>query len=426
MTNAATDRLLERARRVLPGIAQTYSKGPDQFVEGVYPVFLESGDGCRVRDREGREWIDYPLALGPIILGYNDPGVNAAVHAQVDRGPAFSLCNPLEVEVAERLVAMIPAAEAVRFLKTGSEATTAAVRLARAYTGRERVAQCGYHGWHDWCIGHSSRNAGIPSSSRALTHQWVYNDIRSLERILDDHPGEVAAIVMEPIGVEDPVVGFLEAVRDLAHRHRSVLIYDEIITGFRVAPGGAQEYFGVTPDLAAFGKGIANGYPLAAVVGRADIMELIATTTFISSTFGGDAVSLAAASATLARIQGGGVCEHLWHEGGRLQSAFNMLAARNELPVRMVGLAPRRVLQFDADIDIDANLLKGAIWQECLDRGILMGNANFISAAHDANAVDATIAAFDGALGVVGDAYHRGEVAHMLRGTPPGEVFRRP
>ncbi len=422
----ASETLLERARKILPGVAQTYSKGPDQFVEGLYPVFLESGDGCRVRDREGREWIDYPLALGPIILGYNDPAVNAAVHAQVDRGPVFSLCNPLEVEVGERLVAMIPAAEGVRFLKTGSEATTAAVRLARAFTARDRIAQCGYHGWHDWCIGDSPRNAGIPSASRALTHQWAYNDLVSLERIFSDHPEQVAAVVMEPIGVEDPVDGFLESVRDLAHRHGALLIFDEIITGFRLAPGGAQEYFGVTPDLAAFGKGIANGYPLAALVGRADIMEQIATTTFISSTFGGDAVSLAAAAATLDRIQGGGVCEHLWREGGRLQNAFNLFAARDELPVRMVGLAPRRVLKFDGDIDIDANLLKGAIWQECLDRGILMGNANFISAAHDTGAVDTTIAAFDEALAVVGDAYHRGEVAQMLRGTAPGEVFRRP
>jgi len=422
----ATDTLLDRARRVLPGVAQTYSKGPDQFVEGVYPIFLESGDGCRVRDRDGQEWIDYPMALGPIILGYNDPGVNAAVHAQVDRGPVFSLCNALEVEVAELLATMIPCAERVRFLKTGSEATTAAVRLARAFTGREHIAQCGYHGWHDWCIGHSPRNAGVPASSQALTHEWAYNDLDSLARIFDEHAGEVAAVVMEPIGVEDPADGFLESVRDLAHRHDALVIFDEIITGFRLAPGGAQEYFGVTPDLAAFGKGIANGYPLAAVVGRADIMEQIATTTFISSTFGGDAISLAAASATLARIQRGGVCEHLWREGGRLQSAFNSFAARDELPVRMVGLAPRRVLQFDRDIDIDANLLKGAIWQECLARGILLGNANFVSAAHDAAAVDTTIAAFDEALAVVGDAYHRGNVAAMLRGKPPAEVFRRP
>lgn len=424
--NVTVETLRERAQQILPGIAQTYSKGPDQFVDGLYPVYLDSGDGCRVRDRDGHEWIDYPLALGPIILGYNDPAVNAAVHVQVDRGPVFSLCTALEVEVAELLVAMIPAAEGVRFLKTGSEATTACVRLARAFTGRDRLAQCGYHGWHDWCIGQSPRNAGVPISAQALTEQWTYNDISSLERIFDSHPGEVAAVVMEPVGVEEPAPGFLEAVLKLAHRHDALLIFDEIITGFRLAPGGAQEYFSVTPDLAAFGKGIANGYPLAAVVGRRDVMEQIATTTFISSTFGGDAISLAAALATLKRIHGGGVCEHLWREGGRLQSAFNTFAARDELPVRMVGLAPRRVLQFDADIDIDANLLKGAIWQECLDRGILMGNANFISAAHDAQAVDLTIAAFDEALAVVGDAYHRGGVAQMLRGKPPGEVFRRP
>jgi glutamate-1-semialdehyde aminotransferase len=424
--SVASETLLERGRRVLPGLAQTYSKGPDQFVEGVYPVFLVSGDGCRVRDDEGREFIDYPCALGPVILGYNDPDVNKAVHAQVDRGPAFSLCTPLEVEVAEMLVAMIPAADQVRFLKTGSEAMSATVRLARAFTGRDHIAQCGYHGWHDWCIGHSARNAGVPASTQALTHEWRYNDLASLERIFAEHPDEVAAVVMEPIGVEEPAAGFLAAVKDIAHRHGALLVFDEIITGFRLAPGGAQEYFKVTADLAAFGKAIANGYPLAAVVGRADVMQQIATTTFISSTFGGEAVSLAAAAATLRRIQGGGVCEHLWTQGARLQTAFNDLAARDEVPVRMVGLAPRRVLQFDAGIDVEPNLLKGAIWQECLDRGILLGNANFVSLAHDAAAVDLTIAAFDEAMAVVGDAYHRGRLPELLRGTAPGEVFRRP
>lgn len=424
--NSRTDALHERAKRILPGIAQTYSKAPDQFVEGLYPIFLESGDGCRVRDIEGSEWIDYPLALGPMILGYNDPEVNAAVHAQVDRGPVFSLCSPLEVEVAELLVEMVPAAEQVRFLKTGSEATTAAVRLARAFTGRDHIAQCGYHGWHDWCIGHTARNAGIPTAVQDLTHLWEYNDLRSLELVFADHPDAVAAVVMEPIGVAEPDAGFLEAVRDLAHRHGALLMFDEIITGFRLAPGGAQEYFGVTPDIATFGKAIANGYPLAAVVGRREIMQLVATTTFISSTFGGETVSLAAAAATLRRIQRGGVCEHLWLEGARVQTAFNGLSTREELPVKMVGLPPRRVLQFDTDTQAEANLLKGAIWQECLGRGILLGNANFISAAHNAAAVDMTIAAFDEAMAVVGDAYHQGRLAEMLRGAPPGEVFRRP
>jgi glutamate-1-semialdehyde-2,1-aminomutase len=417
--------LLERARRVLPGITQTYSKAPDQQVEGVYPVFLERGSGCRVWDIDGNVYIDYPCALGPVILGYADPGVDAAVIERVRNGPAFSLGHRLEVEVAEMLVEMVPGAEMVRFLKTGSEATTAAVRLARAATGREHVAMCGYHGWHDWAIGHTTRNAGVPVALRALTHQWTYNDIESLQAVFDAHPGEVAAVIMEPVGVESPLPGFLESVLSLAHEHGALLVFDEVITGFRLAPGGAQEYFGVTPDLAAFGKALANGYPLAAVAGRATVMEQIASTTFISSTFGGDTVALGASLATLQRIRAGGVIEHLWRQGGRLTEGFNALASEHEVPARMIGLAPRRVIVFETADGADANALKGLVWQECLDRGVLLGNANFVSLAHDDAAVDATLEAFDAALSVAGAALRHGEVSTRLRGRPPGEVFRR-
>jgi len=417
--------LLARARRVLPGITQTYSKAPDQHVEGVYPVFLERGDGCRVWDVDGNEYIDYPCALGPVVLGYHDREVDAAAHEQVSSGPCYSLGHPLEVEVAELIVEMVPGAEMVRFLKTGSEATTAAVRLARAATGREHVAMCGYHGWHDWAIGHTTRNAGIPQAVSALTHQWTYNDLASLQRVFDEQPGQVAAVIMEPVGVEPPAAGFLESVGELAHRHGSLLIFDEVITGFRLAPGGAQEYFGVTPDLSAFGKAIANGYPLAAVTGRAEVMEQIASTVFVSSTFGGDTVSLGAARATLQRIRGGGVIEHLWREGARLMDGFNALADEHGVPARMIGLAPRRIISFEPAGGADGNSLKGLFWQECLDRGVLLGNANFVSAAHDAAAVDATLEAFDGALRSVGDAVRASTVAQRLRGRPPGEVFRR-
>jgi len=417
--------LLARARRVLPGITQTYSKAPDQHVEGVYPVFLQRGDGCRVWDVDGNEYIDYPCALGPLVLGYHDRDVDAAAHEQVSAGPCYSLGHPLEVEVAELIVDMVPGAEMVRFLKTGSEATTAAVRLARAHTGREHVAMCGYHGWHDWCIGHTTRSAGIPQAVRGLTHQWNYNDVASLQRVFDEHPGQVAAVIMEPVGVEPPADGFLESVKELAHRNGALLIFDEVITGFRLAPGGAQEYFGVTPDLAAFGKAIANGYPLAAVSGSAEVMSQVATTVFISSTFGGDTVSLGASRATLQRIRGGGVVEHLWREGARLMESFNALADEHGVPARMVGLAPRRVITFQPAGGADANGLKGLVWQECLDRGVLLGNANFISAAHDAAAIDTTVEVFAAALASVGDAIRAGAVAQQLRGRPPGEVFRR-
>jgi glutamate-1-semialdehyde-2,1-aminomutase len=423
-TRTDTD-LLERARRVLPGITQTYSKAPDQHVEGVYPVFLERGEGCRVTDLDGNVYIDYPCALGPMILGYGDPEVDAAAAERVHAGTCFSLGHRLEVDVAEALVEMVPGAEMVRFLKTGSEATTAAVRLARAATGRDHVAMCGYHGWHDWCIGHTTRSAGVPIAVRELTHQWKYNDLDSLRAVFGAHPGEVAAVVMEPVGVEPPIPGFLEGVRALVDEHGAALIFDEVITGFRLAPGGAQEYFGVVPDLATFGKAMANGYPLAAVAGKAALMELIASTVFISSTFGGDTVSLAASLATLRRIRAGGVIEHLWRQGARVMEGFNALASEYEVPAQMIGLAPRRVIVFQPAGGADANGLKGLVWQECLDRGVLMGNANFISLAHDDEAVEATLAAFDGALAAVGQAVRHDEVAGRLRGRPPAEVFRR-
>jgi glutamate-1-semialdehyde-2,1-aminomutase len=417
--------LLERARRVLPGITQTYSKAPDQHVEGVYPVFLERGDGCRVTDLDGNVYIDYPCALGPMILGYGDPDVDAAAAERVSAGTCFSLGHHLEVEVAEALVEMVPGAEMVRFLKTGSEATTAAVRLARAATGRDHVAMCGYHGWHDWCIGHTTRNAGVPRAVRDLTHQWTYNDLDSLRALFSANSGDIAAVVMEPVGVEPPAPGFLEGVRALCDEHGAVLIFDEVITGFRLAQGGAQEHFGVVADLAVFGKAMANGYPLAAVAGRAALMEQIASSVFISSTFGGDTVSLAASLATLRRIRAGGVIEHLWRQGARLIEGFNALASEHEVPARMIGLAPRRVITFAPAGGADANGLKGLVWQECLDRGVLLGNANFVSLAHDDAAIEATLTAFDGALAAVGTAVRHGEVAARLRGRPPAEVFRR-
>ncbi|MGH7722070.1 MAG: aminotransferase class III-fold pyridoxal phosphate-dependent enzyme, partial [Candidatus Dormibacteria bacterium] len=229
-TTATDGGLLERARRVLPGVTQTYSKAPDQQVEGVFPVFLERGEGCRVWDVAGNVYIDYPCALGPMVLGYGDAEVDRAVSDRVLAGPCFSLGHPLEVEVAELLVEMVPGAEMVRFLKTGSEATTAAVRLARAATGREHVAMCGYHGWHDWAIGHTTRSAGVPGAVRGLTHQWSYNDLDSLRAVLAEHRDEVAAVIMEPVGVEAPAPGFLEGVRGLADEHRALLIFDEVIT----------------------------------------------------------------------------------------------------------------------------------------------------------------------------------------------------
>ncbi|MGA8014974.1 MAG: aminotransferase class III-fold pyridoxal phosphate-dependent enzyme, partial [Candidatus Dormiibacterota bacterium] len=258
------------------------------------------------------------------------------------------------------------------------------------------------------------------------THPWTYNDIASLRGLFEKLPEQIAAVIMEPVGVEEPVPGFLESVRALAHSHGALLLFDEVITGFRFAPGGAQELFGVVPDLAAFGKGLANGYPLAAVVGRSEIMRLITSTAFISGTFAGDAVALAAAKATLEKVTREDVCRQLWQQGAAVRDGFNALATAHGVPASMVGLAPRRVLELRPESGLDALTLKGLIWQECLDRGVLLGNANFISLAHDGAAVDQTLTAFEGALSAVGRALSSGTVGTLLRGEPPCEVVRRP
>ena len=385
--------LLERARRVLPGITQTYSKAPDQQVEGVYPVFLERGSGCRVWDIDGNAYIDYPCALGPVILGYGDEAVDAAVMSASAEGRRSRSDIASKWRWPRCSSTQCPARRWSDF----SRPVRRQPPPRYAWHGRPPVAstsRCA--GITDGTTGRSvtaSRSAGVPFASRALTHQWTYNDLDSLRAVFSANPSEIAVVIMEPVGVEPPVPGFLETVLALAHEHGALLVFDEVITGFRLAPGGAQEYFGVIPDLAVFGKAMANGYPLAAVAGRAAVMEQIASTTFISSTFGGDTVALAAALATMRRIREGGVIEHLWRQGARLTEGFNALASEYEVPARMIGLAPRRVIVFEAVDHVDANSIKGLVWQECLDRGVLLGNANFVSLAHDDGAVDATLEA---------------------------------
>src|SRR5437016_1080385 len=250
-----------RASKVIPSCTQTFSKGHTQFVQGVAPIFLERGRGSHVWDVDGNEYIDYVMALCPIVLGYDDPDVVAAVQRQLADGVTFSLAHPLEVEVAEALAKIVPCAEMVRFGKNGSDATSGSVRAARAYTGRDVIACCGYHGWQDWYIGTTTRRRGVPEAVCELTRTFTYNDLGSLERIFAEHRGRVAAVILEPVGVVEPEREFLQRVASVTHANGAVLIFDEIVTGFRLALGGAQERFGVTPDLAFLGQAMAIGYP---------------------------------------------------------------------------------------------------------------------------------------------------------------------
>ena len=416
---------LARARQVVPGCAQTLSKGPSMFVEGAYPVFLERGRGCRVWDVDGHEYIDYILGLASITLGYAYPPVVEAVARQLEQGSIFSLPHPLEVEVSERLREVIPCAEMVRFLKTGSEADAAAVRVARAATGRDMVLFAGYHGWHEWHAVTTPRSKGIPKDFSRLIAPFDYNDLGSLERALDEHHGRVAAVIMEPVLLDAPRPGFLEGVKAAAHRHGALLIFDEIISGFRWAVGGAQEYFGVVPDLATFGKGMANGLPLSAVVGRADLMREFEEI-FVSSTFGGDTLALAACRATLDEYRRLPVIDHLWRMGRRFQEGFAAAAMRLGVPARSIGYPVHPKIVIDHRSAETQRLLMSLFLQETGRRGVIFHFAGFnISYSHAEADVDETVTACEEALRVVGAALEDGRIAERLEGKPYQEAFRR-
>jgi glutamate-1-semialdehyde aminotransferase len=416
---------LDRARRVVPGASQTLSKGPAMFVEGAYPVFLERGRGCRVWDVDGHEYVDYVLGLASVTLGYAYPAVVEAVARQLERGSIFSLPHPLEVEVAERLGQVIPCAEMARFLKTGSEADAAAVRVARAATGKDTVLVCGYHGWHDQFAVTTPRSKGIPKECGDLVSPFAYNALDSLEAALAEHHGRVAAVIMEPVLLDAPAPGFLEGVKAAAHRHGALLIFDEIVSGFRWARGGAQEYFGVVPDLAVFGKGMANGLPLAAVVGRADLMGEFEEV-FVSSTFGGDTLALAACLATLDEYGTRPVIEHLWRMGRRLQEGFAALASRLGVPARCSGYPVHPRIAIEHGSPETRRLLMSLFLQETARRGVIFHFAGFnVSFSHGDDDVDQTLEACEGALATVAAALSDGRVAERLEGKPYTEVFRR-
>lgn len=315
---AASHQWLKSALETVPTGSQTFSKAHIQFPDGHAPLFVDRAKGARFFDIDGNEFVDLAMALAAIGLGYCDPDVDAAIRDQLERGISFSLPTQLEAELSELIVEVVPSAEMVRFAKNGSDVTSAAVRLARAFTGRERVLACGYHGWHDWYIGTTTRDLGVPGSIRALTDWAPANDPDAVAAKLKEHPDEFAAIVVEPMQLDDPRVA-LSAIRTLADQSGAVLVFDEVVTGFRFALGGAQQLYDVTPDLTCLGKSMANGMPLSAVTGRRDIMRLM-DDIFFSGTFGGEALSLAASLATVRKIRDEGVIKHLWAMGGRLQT----------------------------------------------------------------------------------------------------------
>jgi glutamate-1-semialdehyde 2,1-aminomutase len=379
----------------VPGFTSTASKRPDAMfgaAAGDVPERFARSAGCRVWDPAGREYVDYVMALGAVGLGYAHPAVTRAAVEAVAGGVVGPLPPVLEAELADRLAARIPWLERLRFFKTGAEAVAAGVRLARVATGRDLVLGCGYHGWHDWSQGEAV--AGVPAAMRALFRELPFNDAPALRAAVREHGPRLAAVVVEPVIVAEPSREWLTTLRAETTRAGAVLIFDEIKTAFRLAIGGAAERYGVRPDLVALGKAMANGFPLAALGGRADLMEG-ATRTWISSTLATESVSLAAAAATLEVYERERVCEHLHRVGTRLLHGLQRIQrAAPHVATGVGGIAEMCFLHFARD---DASR---AVAIACARAGVLFKRTayNFVSLAHDEAIVDRTLDIIEAAV----------------------------
>lgn len=405
--------MLERAEQHIPLGAQTFSKSRKTFPPGIAPLFATRASAGRIWDADDNEYVDLVSALASVNLGYADPEINAAVARQLQLGTTISLSHPLEAEVAELIVDLVPSAEAVRFGKNGSDATTAAIRVARGHTGRDHVIVCGYHGWQDWFIGSMpTRNLGVPEAFGALIHSVPFNDLDAVETQLKANP--TAAIILEVMTTTWPAEGYLEGLRKLADEHGAVLVFDEMVTGFRFSPGGAQEYFGVTPDLSTFGKGIANGYPLSAIAGRADLMKVLETA-FFSGTFGGELLSLTASKVVLERIKNTDVIAQLARTGETLRDAVEAEISRAGAGylLSLSGHPAWVFTMWNADAR-DVDHLKYLFMQEMCARGVLMIATHNVTAAHDEADVRQVVAAYREVLPILVEAEARGDAASRL------------
>lgn len=427
MTFEKSNEHLARAKKVIPLASQTFSKCYTQLSVGAAPLFLDRGAGGHVWDIDGNEYIDQVLSLAPIVLGYQYPAVEEAVAKQMKKGGILSLPGVLETEVAERICEVVPCAEMVRYGKNGSDVTAGAIRVARAYTGRDMVACAGYHGWQDWYIGTTTRNAGVPKATQELTKTFTYNDFASLERLFAEYPNKIAAVILEPIGAEFPKDDFLANVRDLTQKHGAVLIFDEMITGFRMRLGGASEYFGVTPDLACFGKAVANGYPLSILTGKRELMQ-VCEEIFFSFTFGGELLSLAAAAATIDVMKREPVHESINRMGDELRDAYNAIAADLGITERTkaVGYGAHHVIQF-TDAAGEGDLAAKTVFQEqMIAHGVLTICSNNICYAHTEDDIIRIREAYRAALESVKRGIEEESLETMIHGKKVQPVFRKP
>jgi len=422
---ANSNNLKNRAKKVIPHYTGTFSRAPSAYVEGVYPVYVKSGNGSHFTDVDDNQYLDYLMGLGPITLGYNYPAVNAAVIEQLNQGILFSLPHKIEVEVSELISSIIPHAEMVKFEKSGSNAVTAAVRAARGFTKRDTIAYCGTGGvWHDWQAAMVSRDGGVPSFNEELIKIFDYNDSDGLEQIFEDNPNKIAAIVLEPTQFEEPNNNFLQKVRKIANDNDSLLILDEIVTGFRFDLAGGQKYFGIKGDLVCFGKGMSNGLPLSAITGPTEFMKTF-DDLWVSSTNNSETLSLAGTKAVITEMKEKNTVQHCWKIGKSLFNEWNKIAVKNNIDAKMTGYPIRMNLRCFDTSGIESLPMKSFILQEMVKQDVFMSilGSSYICYSHSVQDVEKTLQSFENVCSTINKKIKHDNYEVSLEGPLPKTIW---
>jgi len=428
--------LWKEAKTIIPGGNQLLSKRAEKFLPDLWPSYYSKAKGCEVWDIDGNHYFDFAqMGVGACVLGYADEDVNSAVIEAVKDGSMSSLNCPQEVELAKLLIDIHPWAQMARFARTGGEACAIAVRIARAFTKKSKIAFCGYHGWHDWYLsanlGDSSNldgqllpgldPAGVPRELKDTALPFSYNKIEELEVIVKKYGSEIGAIIMEPQRGSDPAKGFLEGVRAIATKIGAVLIFDEVTSGFRINYGGIHLTFGVEPDIAVFGKAIGNGFPISAIIGRRDIMDS-AQNSFISSTFWTEKIGFVAALATLRKANKLNVHKNLVRFGEKINEGWRSLSKKHNLPIEISGIPPLTHISFKVNMPLEAQTLYA---QEMLSKGYLLGAAVYTTNAYSDEIINNFIKDSDGVFLAIKKASDSGDIKQHLKGGVIHAGFKR-
>ncbi|UCE06003.1 MAG: aminotransferase class III-fold pyridoxal phosphate-dependent enzyme [bacterium] len=396
-------KLFTHALEIIPGGTNTNAKRVYNLLDVEnFPAYIERGDGAYLWDIDGNKYIDYIAALAPINIGYNNPRIKAKIKEQLEKGSLFSLSSPNEVELSEMLIEKIPCAEMVKIMKTGAEVTSAAIRAARLATGKEMILSSGYHGWHDWWAAKIGEK-GIPSFYKDLIYNFQFNNYAQFEQLVEKHYGNIACIILTAAayGVE-PKNKFLQKIRKLTDQKGIVLIFDEIITGFRWAMGGAQEKYGVMPDLAAFGKGMANGMPISVLVGKKELMAPLKNN-LITSTFSSEALSIAASIETIKIIEGDNIIQRLYDISDKLRAGISEISQQQNFEIDVMDPTPAVKFEFLMDEAEKKKKMTLEFIKQCAAKGILVrqdgtGISLCVMAALSDSDIDYTLNTFDGVI----------------------------